>query len=103
MKGGETIGGADSRVGLTSSPQLDTGGIKVRLVSGKSLLESREEGGRRKEGVCQEDTGVKGIPFEMDCSLTPVSLLQVYFVLIYRTSQELYLRLVTFVQHLLLT
>ena len=75
MKGRETIRGADSRVGLTSPPLLDTGGIEVMLMSGESLLEAREEGRRRKEGVCQEDTGVKGIPFVMVCSLTPISLL----------------------------
>ena len=38
LNGGEPTGGADSRVGLTSSPQLDTGGIEVRIVSGESLL-----------------------------------------------------------------
>ena len=38
-------------------------GVEVRLVSGESLLEAMEEGRRRKEGVCQEDTGVKGIHF----------------------------------------
>ena len=63
LKGGEPITGAKSRVGLTSPSQLDTGGIEVRLTSGESLLESREEGRRRKEGVCQEDTGVMGIYF----------------------------------------
>ena len=52
-------------VGLTSSPQFDTGGIEVRLLSGESLLEARcrEEVRRRKEGVFQEDNGVKGIHF----------------------------------------
>ena len=52
-------------VGLTSSPQFDTGGIEVRLISGESLLEARcrEEVRRRKEGVFQEDNGVKGIHF----------------------------------------
>ena len=63
LKGGEPIRGAESRVGLTSLPQLDTRGIEVRLMSGESLLEAREEVRRRKEGICQEDTGVKGIPF----------------------------------------
>ena len=32
-------------------------------MSGESLLEAIEEGRRRKEGVWQEDTGVKGINF----------------------------------------
>ena len=32
-------------------------------MSGESLLEAREEVNRRKEGVCQEDTGVKGVHF----------------------------------------
>ena len=52
-------------VGLTSSPQFDTRGIEVRLMSGESLLEAscREEVRRRKGGVFQEDTGVKGIHF----------------------------------------
>ena len=97
MKGGEPIGGAVSRVGLTSSPHIDTREIEVRLVSGESLLEAREEGSRRKKGVCQEETRAKGIPFEMGCSLTPASLLQVYFVLTSWISQGLYLRRVTFV------
>ena len=86
LKVGEPIVGAYLRVRLTSSPQLDTGGIEVRLMSGESLLEAREEGRSRKEGVCQEGTGVKGIPFEMGCSLTPLILLQVYFVLTYCIS-----------------
>ena len=30
---------------------------------GESLLDAREEGRIRKEGVCQEDTGVKEIHF----------------------------------------
>ena len=51
MTGGETTGGAVLRVGMTSYPQLDTGGIKVRLISGEILLEAREEVKRRKEGV----------------------------------------------------
>ena len=33
-KGGEPITGAELRVGLTSPPQLDTGGIDVRIISG---------------------------------------------------------------------
>ena len=37
LKGGEPIRGAESRVGLTSLPQLDTRGIEVRLMSGESL------------------------------------------------------------------
>ena len=40
MKGGDIIG-AKLRVELTSPPQLDTGGIEVRIVSGESLLEAR--------------------------------------------------------------
>ena len=44
-------------------PKLDTGGIEVRLISGESLLEARQEGRGRKEGVFKEDTRVKGIPF----------------------------------------
>ena len=32
-------------------------------MSGESLLEAMEEGRMRKEGVWQEDTGVKGINF----------------------------------------
>ena len=78
-------------MGLTSPPQLDTRGIDVRLMSEESLLEAREEIRRTKEGFYQEDNGVKGIPFEMGCYLTPVSLLQVYFVMSSRNSQGLYL------------
>ena len=65
LKGGEPITGAESRMVLTPSPQFDTRGIEVRLMSGESLLEAscREEVRRRKEGVCQEDTRVKGIHF----------------------------------------
>ena len=102
-KGGEPIIGTESRVGLTSPPQIDTGGGEVRIVSGESLLEAREEVSRRKEGVFQEDTGVKVIPFEMVCFLTPVILLQVYFVLTSWTIQGLYLHRVAFVQRLILT
>ena len=32
-------------------------------MSVESLLEAREEGRSMKEGVCQEDTGIKGIHF----------------------------------------
>ena len=63
------------RVGLTLLPHLDTRGIKVRLRSGEILFDTREERRRMNERVCQEDTGVKGIPFEMGCLLTPVSLM----------------------------
>ena len=44
-------------------------------MSGESLLEAREEGMRRKEGIFQEDAGVKGIPFKIIFLLTLVSLL----------------------------
>ena len=63
MKGGEPIRLSDSRVRLISSPQIDIRGFVVRLISGESLLEAREKRRRRKEGVCQEDIGAKGIPF----------------------------------------
>ena len=89
LKGGERIRGDVSRVGLTSPPQLDTGGIEVRIMSGEILLDTREEGSRRKSGFYQEDSGVNGIPFGMGCSLTPVSLLQLYIVIASRTSQVL--------------
>ena len=36
--------GADSRVGLTSSPKLDTGGVEVRLMSEPI----RDQGGRKE-------------------------------------------------------
>ena len=42
LKGGELITGSESRVGLTSPNQIDTGGIEVRLMSGEILLEARE-------------------------------------------------------------
>ena len=74
LKGGGSIIGAKSRMGMTSPPHIDTRGIEVRLTSGESLLETREQGRRRKEGVCQEDTDIKGIPFKMGCVLKPVSL-----------------------------
>ena len=101
--GGYPIRGSDSGVGLISSPQIDTGGIKVRLMLGEIILEAREGVMRRKEGVCQEDTCVKGIPFEIGYSLAPVILLQVYYVLTYWTSQGLYLHWESFVQRLLST
>ena len=50
------------RVGLTLLPQSDSGGIEVRLMSGESILEAREEGRRKKEGVFCEVTGIKDIP-----------------------------------------
>ena len=102
-KVGETIIGYKLRVGMTSLPQIDTGGIEFRIVSGEILLDSREEVRRRKEGVCQEYTGVKGIPFEMGYFLTPVSLLQVYFGITSWTSQGLYLLWAVFLQRLILT
>ena len=101
LKGWETIIGAEMRVGRTSPPHIDTGESEVRFMSGERLLESREEGSRRKEWACQEDTGVKGIPFEMGCFLITVSLLQVYFVLTSWTSQGLYLHWAELVQHLI--
>ena len=72
-------------------------------MSGESLLEAREEGRRRKEGIFQEDTGIKGIPFKIICFLTLVSLMQVYFVLTSQTSQGVYLCRAAFVQHLIST
>ena len=56
----------------------------------------------KKEGVYQEDTRVKGIPFEMGCFLTPVSLLQVYYMLTYWTRQGHYLFREAFVQQFIL-
>ena len=91
MKGGGAIRGAVLRVVLTSSSQNDNGGINVRLMSGGGPLEAREEGNRRKEGICQENNIVKVIPLEMSYPPTAVSLLQVYSVLTYRTSKVLYL------------
>ena len=85
------------RVGLTLLPQSDTGGIEVRLMSGESILEAREEGRRKKEGVFCEVTGIKDIPLEMGCSLTLVIILQVYIVITFHTIQGLYLRQVAFV------
>ena len=41
LKGGEPICGAGSKARLKSFPQIDTGGIEVRLMSGERLLESR--------------------------------------------------------------
>ena len=35
MKGGDPIGGADYKVGLTSSSQIDIGDTKVSIVSGE--------------------------------------------------------------------
>ena len=44
-------------------PILYWGGVEVSIMSGERLLDSRGKGMRRNEGVCQEDTGVKGIHF----------------------------------------
>ena len=59
--GGYPIRGSDSGVGLISSPQIDTGGIKVRLMSRESLFEAREEGSRKEKVLFREDTSIKGI------------------------------------------
>ena len=91
LKGGEHIRRSESRVGLTSPTNLVTGRIEVRLMSRESLLEAREEGRRRKEELCQEDTGVNRILFKIGSLLTLASLLQVYFVIPSWTRQELYL------------
>ena len=48
LKGWETIIGAEMRVGRTSPPHIDTGESEVRFMSGERLLESREEGSRKK-------------------------------------------------------
>ena len=48
LKVGEPIKGDEPTVGLISPPKLDTGGIKARIMSRESLLETREEGSRRK-------------------------------------------------------
>ena len=103
LMGGKPTWRVESRVGLTSTLQIETRGIEVILRSAESLLDTRDKGRRKKEGVCQEDTWVQGIPFEMGYLLTPVSLLQVYFVLIYWTSHELYLYQEGFVQRLILS
>ena len=71
----DPIGGDNSILVLNSFPQIYTGRNIVKLLSGESLLEAKYEGIRRKEGVCQKDIGVKGIPFKNICSLTPISLL----------------------------
>ena len=63
LNGGENIGVSNSRVGLTSYTQLDTGDIKFRPMSGDILLDARDEGRKRKERIYQENTGAKGIPF----------------------------------------
>ena len=73
------------------------------LMSGERLLESREDGMKRKEEVYQEYTGVKSIPFKMDCYLPPLSLLPVYIVITSWISQGLYLCWAVFVQFLHLT
>ena len=41
MKIMDPVGRANSRLGLTSFPKLDTRGIKVKLMSRESLLEAR--------------------------------------------------------------
>ena len=83
LKGGELITGSESGVGLTSPPQLDTGGVEVRLMSGEILLEAREEGRRRKEGVCQEDTSIEGVHFRNgllpDTGMPPESVFCAHF------------------------
>ena len=38
--------------GTDLTPQIDTRVIDFSLMSGEILLEAREEGNRRKEGVC---------------------------------------------------
>ena len=53
--------------------------------------------------VCQEDTGVKGIPFELGCFLILVSLLKNYIVLTPCTSHVLYLSWEEFEQRLQFT
>ena len=68
-----------------------TGGLMSDSCQGGGPLEAREEGNRRKEGICQENNIVKVIPLEMSYPPTAVSLLQVYSVLTYRTSKVLYL------------
>ena len=83
LKIGEHITGAESRVRLTSPPQLDNGGVEVRLMSGEILLEAREEGRRRKEGVFQEDTSVQGVHFRNgllpDTGMPPTSVFCAHF------------------------
>ena len=103
FKGGETIRGANLRVGIISYPFLDTRFIGVRLMSRESLLEAREERIRKKEGFYKYDNDVKGIPLKVGCSLTPESLLQVYFVLTSQISHGIYLLQAAFVQSLLST
>ena len=41
IEGRGPIRGDESRVRLTSPPQIDIGGIEVRIMSGESLLEDR--------------------------------------------------------------
>ena len=48
LKGGDTIEGDNSRVILASSPQLDTGGVDVKTMSGDIILETREKVTNRK-------------------------------------------------------
>ena len=60
-------------------------------MSGERLLEDKKEVRSSNEGVYQEDTGAKGILFEMGCLLKLAILLQVYFVIPSWTIQGLYL------------
>ena len=52
MKGGEPIIETYLRVGMTSPPHIDTREIEARIRSGESLLYTRDEIGKNKEGVC---------------------------------------------------
>ena len=80
-----------------SPPSLTPGILRLGSCQGRSCPRKG-----KKEGFCQEDTGVKGVPFKMVFLLTPVSLLQVYFILTSPTIQGLYLCWVAFVQRLIL-
>ena len=47
IKGRGTYNRSQVKGGTDLTPQLDTGGIEVRIIQGESLLEAREEGRRR--------------------------------------------------------
>ena len=88
--------------GTELSPRLTPGRLRSVSFQGRAYYSPGKKvvGGRK--GCIRSIPASRGSIFETGCFMTPVSLLQVYFVLNYWTSQGIYLRRAAFLQRLIL-
>ena len=82
---------------------LTPGGLRSGSCQGRAYSRPGKKEGLGRKVSIRRIPDSRGSIFEMGCSLTPLSLLQVYFVLNYRTIQGLCLCWADFVQRLIST